>query len=128
MATEVAREQSILLEVVSCPRSRTATTSPARSMDNEPQPDAFLIIEMDWFVLREGRYEKLPVGTDGILRSTVFPGLWLDPTALLKGDLAMVLAVLQRGIQSPEHAEFVARLARARGGTSDRGQGRPDAP
>ena len=24
---------------------------------------------------------------DGTLRSTVFPGLWLDPSALLRGDL-----------------------------------------
>jgi hypothetical protein len=37
-------------------------------------------------------------------------GLWLDPAALLSGDSARVLAVLQQGIASAEHAEFVSRL------------------
>jgi hypothetical protein len=44
------------------------------------------------------------------LRSEVFPGLWLDPEALVRGDLARVLAVLQQGIASSEHTAFVARL------------------
>ena len=39
--------------------------------------------EIDWFVLRQGRFEKLSPGHDGILRSAIFPGLWLDPDALL---------------------------------------------
>ena len=43
-------------------------------------------------------------------RSEVFPGLWLDPAALLRGDLATVLAVVQRGLASPEHATFATRL------------------
>src|SRR5262249_39814053 len=66
--------------------------------------------EVDWFVLREGKYEPLAPGADGLLRSEVFPGLWLDPAALLRGDLAAVLVVVRRGVGSPEHAEFVARL------------------
>ena len=65
---------------------------------------------IDWFVLREGRYEPLAPGADGILRSEVFPGLWLDPAALLRGDLATVLAVVRQGVDSPEHAAFAARL------------------
>ncbi len=66
--------------------------------------------EIDWFVLREGQYERLAPEGDGILRSTVFAGLWLDPTALLSGDLAKVLAVLQQGLASADHAAFAARL------------------
>ena len=65
---------------------------------------------VDWFVLRDDRYERLEPGADAILRSAAFPGLWLDPAALLSGDSARVLAVLQQGIASAEHAEFVARL------------------
>ncbi len=60
--------------------------------------------EIDWFVLREGRFEKLSRADDGILRSTIFPGLWLDPDALLRDDLNTLLDVLQRGLDSPEHA------------------------
>jgi Uma2 family endonuclease len=66
--------------------------------------------QLDWFVLRQGRYEPLPPGPDGLVRSEVFPGLWLDPEALVRADLARVLAVAQQGLASPEHATFVARL------------------
>jgi len=66
--------------------------------------------ELDWFVLRDGQYARLSVDAEGLLKSEVFPGLWLDPAALLRGDLATVLAVVQRGLASPEHAAFVARL------------------
>ena len=47
----------------------------------------------------------------GLVHSEVFPGLWLDPAALLGGDLATVLAIVQQGLASPEHHAFVARLA-----------------
>ncbi|MDR3638315.1 MAG: Uma2 family endonuclease [Isosphaeraceae bacterium] len=65
---------------------------------------------VDWFVLREGRYERLPSGDGGIFRSEVFPGLWLDPAALIRGDRAGVARAVQQGLASPEHAAFVARL------------------
>jgi Uma2 family endonuclease len=63
--------------------------------------------ELDWFVLREGRYVPLSRDAEGILRSEVFPGLWLDPAALIAGDLARVLQVVQQGTASPEHAAFI---------------------
>jgi Uma2 family endonuclease len=65
---------------------------------------------LDWFVLREGVYEALAPGEDGLLRSERFPGLWLQPAAFWAGDLAALLDGLQQGLASPEHAEFVARL------------------
>jgi Uma2 family endonuclease len=68
--------------------------------------------QIDWYVLRGGAYELLAAGPDGILRSTIFPGLDLDVAALLRGDLAAVFAVLQQGLNTPEHADFVARLRR----------------
>ena len=67
----------------------------------------------DWFVLREGRFERLEPGEDGITRSEVFPGLWLDAGVLLSGDLRGVFRALQQGLASPEHAEFVTRLQQA---------------
>ena len=65
---------------------------------------------VDWFILREGDYESLLPDEAGILRSEIFPGLWLQPDPLWSGDLAGLLAVLQEGIASPEHAAFTARL------------------
>jgi Uma2 family endonuclease len=67
--------------------------------------------EIDWFVLRQAQYERMAPDAQGLLRSEVFPGLWLDPAALVSGDMAAVLRVLQQGIATPEHANFVARLA-----------------
>jgi Uma2 family endonuclease len=69
---------------------------------------------IDWFVLRQSQYEPLPLA-DGPYRSEVFPGLWLDPAALTRSDLATVLQVLQRGVASAEHATFVTRLQQAGG-------------
>ncbi|MBA3315001.1 MAG: Uma2 family endonuclease [Planctomycetaceae bacterium] len=69
---------------------------------------------IDWFVLCEGRYEPLIVSDDGVARSEVFPGLWLDLAALLSGDLAATIDTLRRGIDSPEHAAFVERLRSAK--------------
>jgi hypothetical protein len=46
--------------------------------------------------------------------SIAFPGLWLDAAALVRCDLARVLAVVAEGARSAEHAAFVERLAAAR--------------
>ena len=54
--------------------------------------------ELDWFRLVEGNYVQLEANNEGIICSEIFPGLWLDKKALLTGDLAKVLAVLQQGI------------------------------
>ncbi|WP_165069523.1 Uma2 family endonuclease [Paludisphaera rhizosphaerae] len=64
----------------------------------------------DWFILREGSYVPLVPDADGLLKSQTFPGLWLDPEAMLADDLPRVIAALNRGLASPEHAAFVQRL------------------
>jgi Uma2 family endonuclease len=71
---------------------------------------------IDWFVLRQSQYDRLPLTPTGLYQSEVFPGLWLDPAALARADLAAVLQMLQQGLASPEHAAFVARLQQARPG------------
>ncbi len=63
--------------------------------------------QLDWFKLSEGRYIPLSPDAAGVIRSQVFPGLHLAVTALLNGNLAEVLAELQRGLATPEHAAFV---------------------
>jgi Uma2 family endonuclease len=66
--------------------------------------------QIDWFVLRRRNYVRLPLDESGLYRSQIFPGLLLDPAALIRGDSATLQAALQRGLASPEHAAFVARL------------------
>ena len=67
--------------------------------------------KISWFYLEQGEYLDLPVDADGMIRSRVFPGLWLAVSELLAGNMQGVLAVLQEGLQSPEHAAFVQKLA-----------------
>ncbi|MBI3823398.1 MAG: Uma2 family endonuclease [Planctomycetes bacterium] len=66
---------------------------------------------IDWFVLEGEDYARLPC-EDGIYRSRVFPGLWLDTQALIDGRLADVLQVVQQGIATQEHRDFVEQLKR----------------
>jgi Uma2 family endonuclease len=68
----------------------------------------------DWWRLRDGTYVPLEADATGIVRSEVFPGLWLAVRALLDGQLAEVLAVLQKGLATPEHQAFVEHLQRLR--------------
>lgn len=68
--------------------------------------------EFDWFVLRDGQFERIEPSGDGLLRGTIFPGLWLDPAALLRGDLAAASDAVRRGLETPEHAAFREKLQR----------------
>lgn len=65
---------------------------------------------IDWFVLRDGRYDRLSPSEAEIYKSETFPGLWLAAAAILQGDLAGVLKTLGEGRASLEHEEFVQRL------------------
>jgi Putative restriction endonuclease len=71
--------------------------------------------EVLWFGQERGQLVPRQVADDGIFRSIVFPGLWLDPVALLKGDRQQLRRIVDEGCAMPEHAEFVARLAAKRG-------------
>jgi Uma2 family endonuclease len=63
-----------------------------------------------WFVLQDGTYREAEADASGIFKSTVFPGLWLDAPALLQCNGRQVIATLQHGIETPEHAVFIQQL------------------
>lgn len=63
--------------------------------------------KLNWFQLHESEYISLEPDADGVIKSQVMPGLWLAVPALLAGDMIQVLAVLQAGLNSPEHREFL---------------------
>jgi Uma2 family endonuclease len=67
--------------------------------------------KIDWFIVKNDEYWPLPMDMQGVVCSEVFPGLWLSVSDLLSGNMVQVLAVLQDGLKSPEHAEFVQRLS-----------------
>ena len=66
---------------------------------------------VDWFVLERGAYVRQEPDADGLLKSRVFPGLWLSPDALLAEDLGSLRQLIERGCAGEDHAVFVRRLA-----------------
>ena len=73
-----------------------------------------LMRRLKWRTFAKGSYRDLEPGPDGILRSVAFPGLWMRPEHLWKGDLAGLIRIVARGVGSPEHKAFVDKLARQR--------------
>jgi Uma2 family endonuclease len=67
--------------------------------------------EVHWFVRRGDRFVPHLPGDDGVYRSEVFPGLWLNPKTLFADDADALLTTLDRGKATPEHAAFAAALA-----------------
>ncbi len=70
---------------------------------------------LDWWQWVAGEYVPIPVEADGLMRSRMFPGLWLDPQAMLAGDLQTVLARLQEGLASEPHQAYLAAPVKALG-------------
>jgi Uma2 family endonuclease len=67
---------------------------------------------VDWFELRDGRYEPIAADRPGVLASRAFPGLRLDVPALLAGDDAALHAAVRAGLATDQHAAFAASLRR----------------
>ncbi|GAC1320572.1 MAG: hypothetical protein NVSMB14_16530 [Isosphaeraceae bacterium] len=128
MISEAAGGQSRLVEkfikgapelVVEVSLSTRRLDLDARKLDYERSgvlEYLFIGVEPDevvWFVRRGERFDQLAPDADGIFRSEAFPGLWLDPAALFASDGRGLIATLERGLATPEHAAFVARLEQA---------------
>jgi Uma2 family endonuclease len=113
--------------IAGAPELAAEITASTVSFDLHDKKDAYLLHgvkeyivwrtenrEIDWFRLEDGQYVKVAPDAEGVIESQVFPGLRLATGALLAGDLAGVLAELQKGLDSPEHAAFVQKLANAK--------------
>ncbi|MGP0065528.1 MAG: Uma2 family endonuclease [Isosphaeraceae bacterium] len=106
--------------------TRPIDTGPKRADYERAGVREYIVVTIDpdevhWYHRRARKLVPMRRDRDGLYRSKVFPGLWLDPSALLRGDLDGVIAALDQGLASPEHAEFVAKLA-ARAAKGNRGQ------
>jgi Uma2 family endonuclease len=62
------------------------------------------------FVLADDAYVEQSLPADRTWRSQRFPGLWLDVAALFENRGPDLLQTLQRGLDSPEHRDFVQSL------------------
>lgn len=82
------------------------------------------VLEYVVFAVAEGRLHwfhhpsKRPIKPDrrGVYKSRVFPGLWIEEAALRNRETARLVATLQQGLASPEHAAFVEDLRTRRQG------------
>ena len=64
--------------------------------------------EIRWFDMKTD--ELLPTDEKGLVKSKVFPGLWLDTQALLDKNSNRLIEALQQGLATDEHAQFVRQL------------------
>lgn len=67
--------------------------------------------KLDWFSWQNGENILLETDAEGIIKSQVFPGLWLSVVDLLAGNMTRVLTLVQSGLNSPEHEAFVQKLS-----------------
>jgi Uma2 family endonuclease len=74
--------------------------------------------EIVWFRFQDDVYVEVEP-MDGLFKSAVFPGLWLDAAAMIRGDLKSALETLGEGLATPEHADFVKQLESQRHKTRD---------
>jgi len=66
--------------------------------------------EIRWHRLEKKRFVRVALPKDGVYRSKVIPGLWLNTHAMLRQNMKTVLSTLNRGLKSAEHAAFVEKL------------------
>lgn len=63
-----------------------------------------------WFALDSGNYVELPQARNGVIKSNIFPGLWLDTKGMLADNWPKILGTLRQGMETPEYVEFAAKL------------------
>ena len=69
---------------------------------------------IETYRLIDGDLVLVDADADGIYRSRIFPGLWLDLAAAVGKDRRRLHRTLREGIETDEHAAFVSRLAEAK--------------
>lgn len=69
-------------------------------------------MSVNWFSLQSGL--EIAADSDGILKSVVFPGLWIQENALLEMNYKQSMKVLESGMSTNEHLAFANKLARRR--------------
>lgn len=68
-----------------------------------------------YFVRGKAGFKEMKPDAAGVLKSKVFPGLWLDTAGVFDRTARRLLATLRTGLASPEHAKFAAKLAKKLG-------------
>jgi hypothetical protein len=82
--------------------SRTTCTTSCGSIAATGVQEYLVLVayerQVRWFNWQVGEDREIMPDDDGILRSLLFSGLWLDPVRFWEGDVAGLLALLQQGL------------------------------
>jgi Uma2 family endonuclease len=62
--------------------------------------------EIFWFEKDSPNYKSIQK-ENGVYKSKIFPGLWIDEAAMIRTDSDKWMAVLEEGLRSKEHEQFV---------------------
>jgi hypothetical protein len=68
--------------------------------------------ELHWFSFATKKMTR--PDRQGVARSNVFPGLWINVPALMERDGRRLIETVQKGLSSRAHAAFVKRLEKVR--------------
>jgi Uma2 family endonuclease len=98
--------------------SRSYDLNEKKAVYQRNQVPEYLIWEvmdarLQWLELEEGKYVPLKGRADGTHCSRIFPGLWLNFSALLSGDGRKASRILDRGLKSAGHKAFVKQLMKS---------------
>ena len=97
-----------------CRSSRAYDLGPKLALYQLAGVDEYLAVldeerRLEWRVLVDGSFQFIEA-VEGIYRSRVFPGFWVDETAFWNDDSEALLRTLEQGIASHEHADFLKTL------------------
>jgi len=67
-----------------------------------------------WFELLDGLYVEKQTDVDGVLKSTIFPGLWLSPDSLFEEHSAALLGTLREGMATADYRTWRLSLENRR--------------
>lgn len=106
------------LTVEICASSTEVDFGPKLALYQRAGVQEYLTLELmmkrvQWRSLEDGSYRLIEPDAGGVLRSSAFPGLWLDTRALWNEDDRQLLASLDQGIASEAHAQFIETLRSA---------------
>ncbi|MDQ6700845.1 MAG: Uma2 family endonuclease [Acidobacteriota bacterium] len=110
------------LAIEICLSSKSRDLGPKLELYREAGVREYLTVmlpdsSLTWRYLAAGQYIALEPDTAGVLRSQIFPGLWLDVRAVFTNDSARLWNTLEHGLNTAEHERFVRELAARASGT-----------
>lgn len=63
-----------------------------------------------WYARHKDKFVPMKSNRAGILKSKIFPGLWLEVAAMREGDMTQVMKTLYEGLASAPHRQYVKRF------------------